>query len=81
MEAPMPFWNGMWWGPGWFPLVPFALMILCMVIMGAVMMAMMGIGPFRRNSRESALDILGERFASGEIDRSEYEEKRRAIIG
>ena len=75
----MPFWNGMWWGPSWFP--PVGLMLLCMVVMGVVMMAMMGMGPFRRKSHESALDTLNERFASGEIDRSEYEEKRRAIIG
>jgi uncharacterized membrane protein len=69
----------MWWGPSLVPYI--GLMIMCMVIMGVVMMAMMGIGPFRRGPRESALDTLNERFASGEIDRSEYEEKRRAIIG
>jgi putative membrane protein len=33
------------------------------------------------NSRRSrtALDILNERFARGEIDRAEYDEKRKAI--
>jgi uncharacterized membrane protein len=77
----MPFWYGMW-GPGsWFPVFPLGFMILCMVVMGIVMMAMMGMGPFRRRSHESALDILNERFASGDIDRSEYEEKRRTIAG
>jgi uncharacterized membrane protein len=51
-----------------------------MIIMAVVMMYMMGMGPFRRKSQGSALDILNERFASGDIDRTEYEEKRRAIV-
>lgn len=77
----MPFWDGMWWGPGWwFPMFPFGMIILCMIIMAVVMMYMMGMGPFRRKSQGSALDILNERFASGDIDRTEYEEKRRAIV-
>ena len=78
----MPFWNGMWWGPGsWFPfpLVPLGFMILCLVFV-FLMMSMMGMGPFRGRSRASALDILNERLASGEIDRTEYEEKRRTIV-
>ena len=75
----MPFFGGMW-GPGpWFPVLPFGVMILCMVIMAAAMMYMMGMGPFRSKSHQIALDILNERFAGGEIDRSEYEEKRRTI--
>lgn len=76
----MPFWDGMWWGPGsWFPMFPFGFMILCMIIMAAVKMYMMGMGPFRGRSRPNALDILNERLASGDIDRTEYEEKRRTI--
>ena len=75
----MPFWGGMWSSGPWFPLFPFGFMILCMIVMGVAMMAMMGMGPFRRKSHGSALDILNERFASGDIDRSEYEEKRRTI--
>jgi uncharacterized membrane protein len=76
----MPFWGGMW-GPGsWFPVFPFGFMMLCMIVMAVVMMSMMGMGPFGRRSRGSALDILNERLASGEIDRTEYEEKRRTIV-
>ncbi len=74
----MPFWGGMW-GPGPFPVVPFGFMILCMAVMAALMMYMMGMGPFRTRSRARALDILNECQASGEIDRTVYEKKRRAI--
>lgn len=77
----MPFWNDGWWGPGsWFPMFPFGFIILCLIFM-FMMMWMMGMGPFRGRSRSSALDILNERLARGEIDRTEYDEKRRTISG
>jgi uncharacterized membrane protein len=79
-EVAMPFWNGMWWGPGsWFPMFPFGFMIFCMLIMATVVMYMMGMGPFRGKSRASALDILNERLASGNIDQAEYDKRRRVI--
>jgi putative membrane protein len=32
-------------------------------------------------SRSSALQILQERFAKGEIDKAEYEERRKTLLG
>ena len=43
----------------------------CLVALGAV-------APARRGAR-TAIDILNERFARGEIDQAEYEAKRRLI--
>ena len=68
-----------WW------IVPVIMMILCFFMMrrrGGAMMC--GFGP-RWNGRypgkgaDSAMDILDRRYASGDIDRAEYEEKKVSL--
>lgn len=73
-----------WW------IVPLVIIVLCMFMMRGCMGGMMG----RRDTRDetgkprghfsgsagSAMEVLNKRYALGEIDKREYEEKKDAII-
>jgi putative membrane protein len=70
----------------WFPMFPILFVVLFLIIILAVMNPMMTRHAPWRDWRDSeaiphkrAFDILDERLAKGEIDKSEYEERRRAI--
>jgi putative membrane protein len=72
-------WMGDWgWGHmaygGWMMVVFWGGIILAVVLLARAFGSGRS-GP----GRVSALDILQERFARGEIDKAEYEEKRRTI--
>lgn len=36
--------------------------------------------PFQRNKKSGPLDILQKRFASGEINKDDYEERKKIIM-
>lgn len=79
-DGPGP-WHMMWggWGFGWiFPLFMFFVMMVGVFFM---MRASWGHGHHTgTDATSSALQILNERFAKGEIAKEEYEEKKAAIV-
>ena len=70
-----------WW------IVPIVMMILCFFMMRGRRGTMMsGFGCCGRDwpqskRAQSARDILDRRYASGDIDTAEYEEKKRMLTG
>lgn len=84
------YWGDGWgWGWGFHPLgMIFFIVLIAFLI--AALLRMLGFGRHYRHGRfgfygdggrSSALDILEERFAKGEIDRNEFEERRKALRG
>ncbi|MBO6950083.1 MAG: SHOCT domain-containing protein [Rhodospirillales bacterium] len=76
-EHPM-MWSGMFMGP--------VMMILVVVIIAVaivVVLRMFGFGAHTSSpgTHDSSIAILNERFAKGEIDKVEYEERKRSLAG
>ncbi len=78
------FGYGYWWI---FPIIMIAMMVLCFFMMrGHVGSMMCGPGFGRSDShRESVsdrpLDIVNSKYDQGEINKQEYEEKKKEIAG
>ena len=71
------------WGMGWMH------MIFMIVFWGLVIVALVFLikwlagstrGDIQRSGKPRALDILEERYARGEIDKTEFEEKKKDLI-
>ena len=67
------FCGGYWWI---FPLVMF---FLCFLFMRGCMGRRMCGWRARYGTGESAMDVLNKRYARGEIDKREYEEKKSEL--
>jgi putative membrane protein len=69
----------MGFGGGIFGL--FMMLSVLALIVAVIVLAVrwFGGGSTSRNEQNRAMDILGERFAKGEIDKNEFEERRRAL--
>ena len=75
-------WPGMFFGP-LFMLLLFAGIVIAVavVIRWLVVGGSRGADPSLRLPHNTSLDILKERFARGEIDKDEFEERRKVLEG
>ncbi len=71
-------WGGMMFGPLMMILVVAAIVVLVVVALRWLGSTGHGVSP-QAPPGKTPLDILKERFARGEIDREEFEERRRAL--
>jgi putative membrane protein len=75
-----PYWGNGWGGMGWGGIV--MLLFWVLVIAGVIVLLRRirtrDLDPDRAPQR-TALDTLKERYARGEIDRAEFEQKRRDL--
>jgi putative membrane protein len=67
-----------WYAMIFGPITMLAFIVLTVVVVAWVSRAA-GLGWHPRGEGKSALDILKDRFARGEIDRSEYEERKKLL--
>ena len=73
----------MMWQSGWMLFGPLMMIAIIAIIVVAVVLLLRRPNDHRSNvqlsSDETAINILKERFARGEIDKDEYEERRRVL--
>ena len=76
------WWHGAWEGPGiiWGVLGTVASGLFWILLI-AVVIKLVKSRPVAMGSPPSALRILEERYAAGEISREEFEERRDVLLG
>jgi putative membrane protein len=77
-----------WWGGGWYGMIfgPLFMILLLAVLVAVVVMLVRWLGgqwqgtmPHQFPPARTPLDILKERFARGEIDKDDFEDRRRVL--
>ncbi|WIX75485.1 SHOCT domain-containing protein [Amycolatopsis carbonis] len=75
----MPYWH-YGTGGGWLgPLLVVIVLLVLLAATGVITARLVGRGTQHKADDDSAVDILRERFARGEIDQDEYERRRAAL--
>ena len=84
-----PYGGHMMWGGGWFGMFfgLLSMFVLLLAVFGGFALVVRWFGAPRHDGRSqlhshtgrTPLDILKERFARGEIDKEEFEERRRVL--
>ncbi len=77
-----------WWGGGWYGMIlgPLFMILWIAILVAVVVMVVRWLGgprqgtypPYQSDTR-TPLEILRERFARGEIDKAEFEDRRRVL--
>jgi len=69
--------NGHGWGMGWWWIIGIIILI---VVLWPLAQGINRNKSVPRESEKSALDILKERYARGEINQQEFEERKKDLI-
>lgn len=75
----MGYWDHMgqyggWMGAGWLAMLLFWVLLIVAIVLAVKWLARPG--PPTETREKTARDILDERYARGEIERDEYEQKK-----
>jgi putative membrane protein len=77
-----------WWdraSPPWYGMILGPIMMIAFIVLTVLIIAWLlralELGWQSNTDGKSALDILKDRFARGEIERAEYEERKKLLSG
>lgn len=57
------------------------VLVILLAVLGAALAALAAWRPWRRSSPQTPFDILSDRYARGDIDTADYEQRRHALEG
>ena len=70
----------MWWGAWGFGMMFMMVLFWGLVIVGVVLVIRWLLGQGKETRTDSALEILRQRYARGEINKEEFEAKKKDLV-